>query len=127
MNADCLVLKIEEYVDELLDTTLFILYDKNEEIFLVKGKRSVVFGKPEPISYSFTCEFASELIDFIEFVISKESKVSYSLYNYNDLPNDSKDIDYDYLKHRLESTFKEELIATILHPSNYNKFKYYDL
>jgi hypothetical protein len=37
------------------------------------------------------------------------------------------EINYDFLKYRLESTFKEELIATILHPSNYHRFKYYDL
>jgi hypothetical protein len=95
--ADCLVLKIEEYIDEEIDTTLFILYDKNEECYLVRGRRSEVSGKPSPVSYSFQCECASELIDFISFVICKKSKINYTLYNYDDLPNDPVEIDYDYL------------------------------
>jgi hypothetical protein len=97
-STDCLVLKIEEYIDGEIDTTLFILYDKNEECYLVRGKRSDVFNKPTPVSYSFHCEYASELIDFISFVICKKSRISYTLYNYNDFPNKSSRITYDYLK-----------------------------
>jgi len=98
VSTDCLVLKIAEHVDGELDTTLFILYDNNEETYLVRGKRSDVFGKPEMVAYSFYCKCASELIDFIGFVICKKSKISYTLYNYDDLPNDSDDIDFEYLK-----------------------------
>lgn len=97
-STDCLVLKIEEYIDGEIDTTLFILYDKNEECYLVRGKRSEDSKKPTSKPYSFQCECASELIDFINFVICKKSKISYTLYNYDDLPNDSDDIDYAYLK-----------------------------
>ena len=97
VSTDCLVLKIEEYVDNDLDTTLFVLYDKNEDTYLVRGKRSNVFGKPETVPYSFYCNYASDLIDFISFVICKKSKVSYTLNNYDDLPNDPDDIDYQYL------------------------------
>jgi hypothetical protein len=97
-NGDCLILKMQEYVDGELDTTLFILYDKNEGYYLVTGKRSELFGKPSSVPYSFQCEYASDLIDLITFVICKKSKISYTLYNYHDLPNDSRDIDYDYLK-----------------------------
>ena len=98
ITTDCLVLKIEEYIDNELDTTLFLLYDNNQETYLVKGKRSNVFGKPETIPYSFYCNCASELVDFISFVICKKSKISYTLYNYDDLPYDSNDIDFEYLK-----------------------------
>jgi len=97
-STDCLVLKIEEHVDGDLDTTLFILYDNAEESFLVRGKRSDVFGKPQSVPYSFYCKYASELIYFISFVICKKSKISYTLYNYDDLPNNSDDIDFEYLK-----------------------------
>jgi len=98
INTDCLVLKIEEYIDNELDTTLFLLYDNNQETYLVTGKRSDVFGKPETIPYSFYCNYASELLDFISFVICKKSKINYTLYNYDDLPNNSDDINYQYLK-----------------------------
>lgn len=98
ISTDCLVLKIEEHIDGDLDTTLFILYDNNEETYLVRGKRSNVSGKPESVPYSFYCKYASELIDFIGFVICKKSKISYTLSNYDDLPNNVDEIDYQYLK-----------------------------
>jgi hypothetical protein len=98
VSTDCLVLKIEEHINGDLDTTLFILYDVNEETYILKGKRGEIFGKPNPVPYSFHCKYASELIDFIGFVICKKSKISYTLYNYDDLPNDPDDIDFEYLK-----------------------------
>jgi len=97
-STDCLVLKIEEHIDGELDTTLFVMYDNNEDTYLVRGKRSNVFGKPETVPYSFYCNYASELIDFIGFVICKKSKISYTLSNYDDLPNNADEIDYQYLK-----------------------------
>ena len=97
VSSDCLVLKMEEHVDGELDTTLFVLYDNNEDAYLVRGKRSDVFGKPSSVPYSFYCNYASELIDFISFVLCKKSKISYTLYNYDDLPNDADEIDYQYL------------------------------
>ena len=95
-STDCLVLKIEEYVDSVLDTTLFVLYDKNEEKYLIRGKRSSYSGN-EPNSYSFNCNYTSELNDFINLVICPKSRLSYTLLNYNDLPCNSENIDYDYL------------------------------
>jgi hypothetical protein len=115
-NGDCLILKIQEYIDGELDTTLFILYDKNEEYYLVTGKRSVINAKPPSIPYSFQCEYASDLIDLISFVICKKSTISYTLYNYDDLPINSYDIDYEYLK---ELDGKYELAG--YDNQNYNK------
>jgi hypothetical protein len=96
--TDCLVLKIEELSDGELDTTLFILYDVNEKKFIVKGKRRDIFGKPLSVPYSFQCKCAEHLADFISFTICTKNKWSYSLYNYNDLPNHSDEITYEYLK-----------------------------
>ena len=98
MTADCLVLKIEEHVDGVLDSILFVLYDKNEECFLIRGKRNDFFEKTTPTPYAFHCECASELIDFITFIVCKKSKLSYTLYNFNDLSNDSNEISFEYLK-----------------------------
>jgi hypothetical protein len=95
--TDCLVLKIEEYVDNELDNTLFVLYDKNEETYLVRGKRSSINGKEPPV-YSFNCDYSRDLNDFISVVICPKSKISYTLFNYSDLPYNSEDIDYEYLK-----------------------------
>ena len=95
-STDCLILKIEEYVDNTLDTTLFILYDKNEETYLIRGKRSDFNGK-EAVSYSFNCYYSKELSDFISFIVCPKSKLSYTLFSYNDLPLDNEEIDYNYL------------------------------
>jgi hypothetical protein len=97
MSSDCLVLKIEEFVNKTLDTTLYILYDKNEEFFLIRGKRNDNLGKYKCVPYSFYCKHITELTDFIDLTICVDSKVSYTLYNYNDLSNDSDDIDFEYL------------------------------
>jgi len=96
--TDCLVLKIEEHdIDtKLLDTTLYILYDKNEHHFIIRGKR---FSKNmESCTYSFKCEFAEDLADFISFVICMKNQWSYILYNYDNLPHTSDEISYDFLK-----------------------------
>jgi hypothetical protein len=95
--TDCLVLKIEENDTDTkdLDTTLFILYDKKEHEFVIRGKR---FSKNmDSCTYSFNCEFAEELADFISFVICTKNKWSYSLYNYDNLPNTSSDISYEFM------------------------------
>ena len=95
--TDCLVLKIQEHDIETneLDTTLYILYDKKEHQFVVRGKR---FSKNiDSCTYSFNCEFAHELVDFISFIICMKNKWSYTLYNYDNLPYTSDEISYDFL------------------------------
>jgi hypothetical protein len=96
--TDCLVLKIEEYdIDtNALDTTLYVLYDKKEHHFIVRGQR---FSKTiESCVYSFKCEFAHELEDFLSFVVCKKNHWTYTLYNYDNLPSTSDEISYDFLQ-----------------------------
>jgi len=103
---DCLVLKIEEHdIDtKELDTTLYILYDKKNHHFVVRGKR---FSKKEySCTYSFNCEIAEELADFISFIICVKNKWSYILYNYDNLPNTSNEISYDFLKNHDSSSYE---------------------
>jgi hypothetical protein len=95
--TDCLVLKIEEFdIDTKdLDTTLYVLYDKKEHVYVVRGQR---FSKKiDSCTFSFNCEFAHELFDFISFVICKKNQWSYTLYNYDNLPHTSDEISYDFL------------------------------
>jgi hypothetical protein len=97
-SKDCLVLKIEEYdIDnQKLDTTLFVIYDKNEHKYIIRGKRNSV--SIDSCTYSFNCEFAHELFDFITFVICTKNQWSYVVYNYDNLPATSDEITYDFLK-----------------------------
>ena len=95
---DTLVLKIVEYDIELNrpDTTLYVLYDKMEHKYLIRGKR-FENKRISSCSYSFQCDSVEDLATFIQFLIEKENKISYILYNYDNLPGTANKIDYDYL------------------------------
>jgi hypothetical protein len=99
MNAfpDTLVLKIQEVEQSgLVDTTLYVLYDQSTHRFVIRGKRRDVHEN-DACTYSFECEFAHELADFIMFVIDRvNNRVSYVLYNYNNLPLTSNKITYEF-------------------------------
>ena len=94
---DCLVLKIEgtNKSSGELTNTLYILYDKKEHNYVIRGRPTNVYGPVE--NYSFICENMYELANFVTFVISKKNLWSYSLYNYNSLPLGSSEITFDYL------------------------------
>jgi hypothetical protein len=96
-TTDCLVLKIvEHYVDTKdLDTTLYVLYDKITHHFVIRGKRNS--EKMPSCTFSFNCEFAHELADFISFIICEKNQWTYVLYNYDNLPATSDEITYDFL------------------------------
>lgn len=95
---DTLVLKIVEHDVDLArpDTTLYILYDKREHKYIIRGKRFET-QTVKTCSYAFECEFAHDLADFIQFLIEKENNISYILYNYDNLPETSNEITYDFL------------------------------
>ena len=111
---DTLVLKIVEHdVDSgEQDTTLYILYDKMRHHYVIRGKRKdVIRGKRKEFdlrtcTYSYECEFAHDLADFIEFLIDEENKVSYILYNYDNLPSTSNEITYEFLKENDAITYE---------------------
>lgn len=97
---DTLVLKIEEYERDdshLIDTTLYILYDSRSDRYVIRGnRRSTKSLVSQP--YSFEAESSRDLAEFIEFVICSENRVSYSLYNYDNLHLNSEYITYDFLE-----------------------------
>lgn len=97
--TDCLVLKIEERETdvELLDTTIYVIYDKKERNYVVRGKRRVI-NDIDSCTYSFVCKDHRDLADFLSFVICKENLWTYVLYNYDNLSYDSNDITYEFLK-----------------------------
>lgn len=98
MSTDCLVFKIEEYCSDSneLDTALYVLYDKFEHHFVVRGKRHS--KKMDSCTFSFICETAEELADFISFVICEQNLWTYVLYNYDNLPRTSDEITYEFLR-----------------------------
>jgi len=95
---DTLVFKIAEIDNETNrpDTTLYIIYDKKRHRFIIRGKRHET-ELIHSCTYSFECEYAKDLGDFIEFLIDKQNKVSYILYNYDNLPYTSNEISFNFL------------------------------
>ena len=95
---DTLVLKIVEHDVDLHrpDTVLYVLYDKAEEKYVIRGTRTET-PTIKSCVYSFDCENASDLADFISFLICSENRVSYILYNYDNLPCNSDNITYEFL------------------------------
>lgn len=96
--TDCLLLKMDEfYMFEpsvyKIDTTIFILYDKNLEEFIIRGKRMKA-----SCNYSFRCRQVKDVNFFIKLIMGTGSLWSYNLYSFSDLPNTQNEITFDYLK-----------------------------
>jgi len=105
--TDCLVLKIEERdeVTEELDTTVYIIYDKKEHNYVIRGQRSPL-KYSHSCTYSFVCKDHRDLADFLSFVICKKNLWTYVLYNYDNLPYDSNDITYEFLSEYESSVYE---------------------
>lgn len=95
---DTLVLKIVEHDVDLCrpDTTLYVLYDKATHRYVIRGKRND--SRIDSCTYSFECEYANDLADFLEFLLDKTNTFSYILYNYDNLPETSNEITFEFLK-----------------------------
>jgi hypothetical protein len=96
---DCLVLKIEEFDDELCDHigNIFVLYDQKMEKYVLRG--SGISKKMYCSPFSFIADNASDVADFISFAIDVENNKNYILYNYDNLPETSDEITYEFLCH----------------------------
>lgn len=97
-NSDCLVFKLVEINSDTkdIDTTLYILYDKNEHKYIIRGQRRWT-PRYQTCTYSFNCDFAHDLVDFIDYLICPSNTVNEILYNYNNLPARSDEITYEFL------------------------------
>ena len=95
---DCLVFKFEEYdVDRYeIDTTVYVFYDKNEHHYVVRGQRKWT-PRHQSCTYSFNCEYAKDLADFLQYMVCRDNTVNEILYNYDNLPSDSNDITFEFL------------------------------
>lgn len=97
--SDCLVLKLEEVEENTgkIDTTVYVIYDKRNHKYLIRGSRRLS-PKYEPCAYSFECEYANDLADFIEYLFCPHNKVNEVLYSYDNLHENPNDITFDFLK-----------------------------
>jgi hypothetical protein len=106
---DCLVLKLQEVEEQtkekIIDSTVYILYDKKEHCYIVRGKRRCS-SSHNSCPYSFECKFANDLVDFLQYLICKSNTVNEVLYNYNNLPYSSNDITFDFLNESDHSDYE---------------------
>jgi len=104
---DCLVLKIEEIDTTLkqLDTTVYILYDTEQHKYVIRGRRRCT-PEHESSTYSFDCEYANDLVDFLKYIICKENTINEVLYNYDNLPATSNEITFEFLQENDERTYE---------------------
>lgn len=96
---DCLVLKLEE-VEKLtgeLDTTVYILYDKRNRNYLIRGRRRWT-PKHQSCTYSFECDRSKDLAEFLQYIICSDNSVNEILYNYDNLPENPSDITFEFLQ-----------------------------
>ena len=95
---DCLVFKFEEVESDSgkIDNTMYVIYDKKNHKYLIRGRRSVT-PVNQSCSYSYECEGAYDLAYFIKYLICPGNKVNEILYNYDNLPEDPNEITFDFL------------------------------
>ena len=132
-NSDCLVVKIDELFAFEVEHTIFIVYDTIEQKYVMRGKRIENVQKPEyenfnqpsivqlfdylfqyksekkPVTYypySFSCPKKESLVDFLEFIFTQGSSFRISLYNYDNLPYESKDITYEFFEKHVDETYE---------------------
>lgn len=105
--TDCLVLKFEEFDVDLkkMDTNVYVFYDKNSSKFVLRGQRRCT-PLHDSCTYSFDCEFANDLVDFLQYIICKDNKVNEILYNYDNFPSSSDQITFEFLKKNDHSDYE---------------------
>ena len=95
---DCLVFKFEEVDKDTneIDTTVYVLFDQRKDKYIVRGQRKWT-PKHHSCTYSFECDNQCDLSDFLQYLICPSNRVNEILYNYDNLPNDSNEITFDFL------------------------------
>ena len=95
---DCLVFKFEEIEIDTgnKDMTVYVFYDKKTHRYVIRGRRAVT-RTYDSCTYSFECDYAHELADFLQYVICSKNTVNEVLYNFDNLADDSNDVTFEFL------------------------------
>ena len=113
---DCLVFKFEEVEKgtKKVDTTVYVLFDQRKHKYIVRGQRRWT-PRYQSCSNSFDCEQIWDLVYFLQYVICPGNRVNEVLYNYDNLPDDSSKITYEFLHDHDHEDYEI---------SGYNKIKF---
>ena len=87
-----------------LKSRLFVSYDIEQESYVVYGKsiRLAIDNLP----YFFRANKATDMYKFVKFVLGSESNISFTLYNYNNMPFDLEAVDYEFMEANMDIRYE---------------------
>lgn len=109
---DTLVFKITRYTHEV-NHIMYILYDISRDIYIIRGNK-LTKKTYEKINYSFECMSINYLRDFILTTLHNNSEISYSYYNYDNLPLTTAEVTFDFLEDYDDKIYELSSETTIL-------------
>lgn len=105
MSTDCLVLCIEELTSVYrLNNKIYLYYDTRSKQFFINGSRNMIVTTTfEP--YAFTCKKIKDTSNFIDFIITPDTKCVVSMYHYDNFPESTEEITYDFISTHQENSY----------------------
>lgn len=89
------------------DTTIFLVYDRHYDDYVIYGKR---YDKKGPyVPYSFRCKRSDDLYNFLKSAIDIESTEVYhniALYNYNNFPLNFSKVTFSFLEENIDHNYE---------------------
>jgi hypothetical protein len=122
-HNSCLVLCIDEYDNNDIDTRIFISYNEEIESYVINGKRNDLSKDPYFQPFMFCAQKSNDVIDFISLTLNTKSNFSYTLFNYNNLSYDIKDITYEFMEDNIDRRYEIAAYDNVL----YSKKKFRQL
>jgi hypothetical protein len=99
----CIEERCEDDYDKIL-SRLFVSYDGEQQSYVVYGKRHSDSLNFEP--YFFRTDKSKYMYNFFKFIIGKEASISYTLFNYNNMPFDLEGVDYFFMEENMGISYQ---------------------
>jgi hypothetical protein len=102
-----LTLCVEERSDDNYDDVtnrLFVSYDVEQESYVVYGRRQSSTLEFE--QFFFRADRSKDMYKFFKFVVGHKSKISYTLFNFNNMPFDLEGADYYFMENNMEIAYE---------------------
>lgn len=83
---------------------LFVSYDIEQESYVVYGKchRTGVDNLP----FFFRADKGTDMYKFVKFVVGGDANISFTLYNYNNMPFDLEGVDYEFMEANMDIRYE---------------------
>jgi hypothetical protein len=83
---------------------MFLSYDIEHESYVVYGSSQRTGIDNEP--YFFRADKSADMYKFVKFIVGKNAKCSYTLYNYNNMPFDLEGVDYFFMEENMDIRYE---------------------